>query len=145
MRDVLREGEEMSELKPCPFCGEPPVVGLNGYPRCPIPGIGTHAGGMTVEEWQTRPLEDALQKRAEELEKLSNAHKKLACLMDQQQIDLRASISKAVELLEGELEFAKQFGTVNAPKRKEGYYDGRADAAWFALDILRRHGLIGGE
>ena len=58
----------MSELKACPFCGEPPVVGLNGYPRCPIPGIGTHAGGMTVEEWQTRPIEDALQQRVEELE-----------------------------------------------------------------------------
>jgi len=59
----------MSELRPCPFCGKQPTVGLNGYPRCPIPGIGTHAGGMTVDEWNTRPLEDALQKRVGELEK----------------------------------------------------------------------------
>ena len=91
----------MSELKACPFCGEPPVVGLNGYPRCPIPGIGTHAGGMTVEEWQTRPLEDALQKRVEELEK---------------------SISEAVE----EIEELGKYGE-------------------HSLDILRKHGLIGGE
>ena len=116
----------MSGLKACPFCGEPPVVGLNGYPRCPIPGIGTHAGGMTVEEWQTRPLEDALQKRVEELEKLSNAHKKLACLVDQQQIDLRASISKAVEEIEEE--------------------DIYGQLTWNAIKpILRKHGLIGGN
>ena len=123
----------MSELKACPFCGEPPVVGLNGYPRCPIPGIGTHAGGMTVEEWQTRPLEDALQKRVEELEKLSNAHKKLACLMDQQQIDLRASISKAVE----EIENLRGF-------EPEDEYDTEwLHAVTRVLDILRKHGLIG--
>jgi len=151
----------MSELKACPFCGKKdliydvedhPELGSSPFVEC----LTKDCFGFTrvlysdnvenaINKWNTRPLEDALQKRVEELEKLSNAHKKLACLMDQQQIDLRASISKAVELLEGELEFAKQFGTVNAPKRKEGYYDGRADAAWFALDILRRHGLIGGE
>jgi len=62
----------------------------------------------------------ALQTRVEELEKLSNAHKKLACLVDQQQLDLRASISKAVE----EIEELGKYGE-------------------HSLGILHKHGLIG--
>lgn len=57
----------MSELKPCPFCGKKPAVSLNGYPRCPIPGVGTHAGGMRAEEWNTRPIEDELRQTIADL------------------------------------------------------------------------------
>ncbi len=76
-----------------------------------------------------------LQKRVEELEKLSNAHKKLACLVDQQQIDLRTSISKAVE----EIENLRGF-------EPEDEYDTEwLHAVTRVIDILRKHGLIGGE
>jgi len=62
----------MNKLKKCPFCkdGRKPKVDFIGHVHCPIPGIGEHCsrGGLTVEEWQSRPLEDALQKRIDELE-----------------------------------------------------------------------------
>lgn len=67
------------ELKPCPFCGKDPYVGktehvgcANGdtymagkrlYNTCPIAG-----DAMTKEQWNTRPIEDALRKRVQELE-----------------------------------------------------------------------------
>lgn len=71
----------MSEekLKPCPFCGKEPYVGKTGYAgcvngdtymddkriydTCPITGEA-----MTKEQWNSRPIEDALRKRVEELE-----------------------------------------------------------------------------
>ena len=123
----------MSELKMCPFCQSVPKVGggMLVHPICEC------FGDVYIEwdKWQTRPLEDALQKRVEELEKLSNAHKKLACLMDQQQIDLRASISKAVE----EIENLRGF-------EPEDEYDTEwLHAVTRVLDILRKHGLIGGN
>ena len=56
------------ELKPCPFCGEqvftPLVSSLdNGYTRCISCGAK-----MQRSRWQTRPIEDALNKRIAELE-----------------------------------------------------------------------------
>ena len=66
-----------------------------------------------------------LQKRVEELEKLSNAHKKLACLVDQQQIDLRASISEAVEDVQ----------KLDRHNVRIGDF----------MSIFVKHGLIGGE
>ena len=79
-----------------------------------------------------------LQKRVEELEKLSNAHKKLACLVDQQQLDLRASISKAVE--EINKEWVDGVADGETYNYDDVYQSGIADA----LDILRKHGLDGG-
>ena len=116
----------MSELKMCPFCQSVPKVGggMLVHPICDC------YGDVYIEwdTWQIRPLEDALQKRVEELEKLSNAHKKLACLVDQQQIDLRASISKAVEECD-EMDSRKNIKLTW--KLAKGYF--------------RKHGLIGGN
>jgi hypothetical protein len=58
----------MSELKPCPFCGEqvyPPLASSldDGYTRCISCGAK-----MQRSRWQSRPIEDALRKRIAELE-----------------------------------------------------------------------------
>ena len=71
----------MSELKPCPFCGEIPKVNdwtLKGITdkrcfcdneKCPVYLSKT----IAIDDWNTRPIEDALQSRIAELEKdLSN-------------------------------------------------------------------------
>ena len=71
----------MSELKECPFCGQQPKetkyreFGKN--PReyslyhCPneeCPSYFTKPGPMTAEDWNNRPIEDALRERAERAE-----------------------------------------------------------------------------
>ena len=79
----------MSELKPCPFCGQPGVIktswlsnnwyapGCTDY-NCPAYNPEQdEQGGFNcefaleeeaVEEWNTRPIEDELRSRVEELE-----------------------------------------------------------------------------
>lgn len=60
----------MDELKPCPFCGGEPVRKWNHYPDgddnwlikcepCNIIVISLHPF-LTIERWNTRPLEDAM-------------------------------------------------------------------------------------
>ena len=134
----------MSELKPCPFCQSVPKVGggMLVHPICDC------YGDVYIEwdTWQTRPLEDALQKRVEELEKLSNAHKKLACLVDQQQIDLRASISEAVKEIEGNIAYLNDLQAEYQYEKKDATEINYRKRTWIlALNILRKHGLIGGE
>lgn len=75
----------MSEetLKPCPFCGEVPSLELkhelslyNGCITCPQCGVSIERFFETKREcvedlfaiWNTRPIEDALRKRVQELE-----------------------------------------------------------------------------
>ena len=57
----------MSELKPCPFCGSAdirtePGINLNYCDKC--------SAEANIEHWNTRPIEDALNKRIAELEAL---------------------------------------------------------------------------
>ena len=92
----------MSELKACPFCGKPPAVSYNGYPHCPIPGVGAHAGGMKKEEWNTRPIEDALQNevntlqaRIDELDSEVSEEYMLRVMWEERHDTLRQSISDA--------------------------------------------------
>jgi len=59
------EGVEMSELKPCPFCGGTKIctekgINLNYCDNC--------SAESNVEHWNTRPIEDALNARIAELE-----------------------------------------------------------------------------
>jgi len=66
----------MSELKPCPFCGGMPKVNdwtLKGITdkrcfcdneKCPVYLSKT----IAIDDWNTRPIEDALNKRIAELE-----------------------------------------------------------------------------
>ncbi len=71
-----------------------------------------------INKWNTRPLEDALQKRVEELEK---------------------SIGKAVE------EIAYLMPRYTVPPSNSDYPSSTFGGLSTALDILRKHGLIGGE
>ena len=63
----------MSELKPCPFCGSP---AYSYHDNCiDFAGVKCDLGGcvcadilITENNWNTRPIEDALNKRIAELE-----------------------------------------------------------------------------
>lgn len=61
-----------TELKPCPFCGKMPVKKWNHYPDdddnwlikcedCNVIIISSHSF-LTQERWNTRPLENAIEK-----------------------------------------------------------------------------------
>ena len=63
----------MSELKPCPFCGNEPVVEGNlvacNNLNCPThDNYWTDPMIFTCDQWNTRPIEDELQARIAELE-----------------------------------------------------------------------------
>ena len=71
----------MSELKECPFCGQQPKeTKYREFGKNPreyslyhclnegCPSYFTKPGSMTAEDWNTRPIEDALRARISELE-----------------------------------------------------------------------------
>ena len=63
----------MNELKSCPFCGNEPVVEGNlvacNNLNCPTyDNYWTDPMIFTCDQWNTRPIEDALQSRIAELE-----------------------------------------------------------------------------
>jgi len=65
----------MSELKPCPFCGTLPQANawiFRGISEtryfCPNQECPLSVRTVTLEEWNTRPIEDALNARIAELE-----------------------------------------------------------------------------
>ena len=62
------------ELRPCPFCGTLPQANtwtLHGISEtryfCPNPECPHSVRTVTLEQWNTRPIEDALQARIVEL------------------------------------------------------------------------------
>ena len=57
----------MSELKPCPFCGAMPMGEDDRY-MCSTLGCVMQEDTISAKEWNTRPIEDALQARIAELE-----------------------------------------------------------------------------
>lgn len=63
----------MEKLKPCPFCREKLEIGLLGYREhsknrgCIFDGAIV-ANASAAKKWNTRPEEDALRARVEELE-----------------------------------------------------------------------------
>ena len=66
----------MSELKLCSYCKSVPQANtwtLHGISEtryfCPNPDCPHSIRTVTLEEWQTRPIEDELQKRIAELER----------------------------------------------------------------------------
>ena len=78
------------ELKPCSFCGKTPQGNLwREFGKNPreyylyhcnnekCPAHFTKAGSFTLEDWNTRPIEDALNKRIATLE-AENARLKAA-------------------------------------------------------------------
>lgn len=68
----------MSESKPCPFCGNEPVVEGNlvacNNLNCPThDNYWTDPMIFTCDQWNTRPLEDALNKRIARAKELLDA------------------------------------------------------------------------
>ena len=64
----------MNELKNCPFCGseltEDDAFSEDGYPQMCHCIWQTNSAEKAVQNWNTRPIEDALQARIDELEKI---------------------------------------------------------------------------
>ena len=61
------------ELKPCPFCGETPIYavtpeGIDDSIDCRCGESECFLVDGRLEQWNHRPVEDALQKRIKELE-----------------------------------------------------------------------------
>ena len=66
----------MSELKPCPFCNIPPAsktskIDGKEYYSCLVADC-PNGSWLTADEWNTRPIEDALTARIAELEAENN-------------------------------------------------------------------------
>ena len=71
------------ELRPCPFCGNEPVVEGNlvacNNLNCPTyDNYWTDPMIFTCDQWNTRPIEDALQSRIAELEAENDMLKQLS-------------------------------------------------------------------
>jgi len=66
---------ELNELKPCPFCGgkaeeDTHIGGVVCENYCTNPNTFDGGGGVWTTDWNTRPIEDALNARIAELEAL---------------------------------------------------------------------------
>lgn len=68
--DVRLMAAVMSEqLKPCPLCGAMPDKLRTGY-MCSTLGCALQENTVSEKDWNTRPIEDALNARNAELEKI---------------------------------------------------------------------------
>ena len=58
------------ELRPCPFCGKIPKPDWTdeSYIECTNRKCSVYSFGVSTGSWNTRPIEDALNKRITELE-----------------------------------------------------------------------------
>ena len=91
------------ELRPCPFCGAMPEKLRTGY-MCSTLGCALQENTVSEKEWNTRPIEDALNARIAELEKdLSNKEIDYTDLWDDA-LALQARIAE----LEAEIDMLKQ-------------------------------------
>ena len=76
----------MSEIRPCPFCGREPESGAqNGCVRCPA-----HTGWLLAEQWDCRPVEDALRTERDEFRNGAAAQYALAFAAESERDRLRA-------------------------------------------------------
>jgi hypothetical protein len=65
------------ELRPCPFCGAMPMGQDDRY-MCSTLGCVMQEDTISAENWNTRPIEDALNKRIAELEAENDMLKQLS-------------------------------------------------------------------
>ena len=75
------------ELRPCPFCGEMPVTENNlvacANKSCPTyDNYWTDPQILTIEQWNTRPVEDALNKRIADLDAENAELKERVAMLD---------------------------------------------------------------
>ena len=147
----MENGGEMTKLKACPFCGEEPAIrnddGVTMVLCNNFDCQNSDNEEMSIAGWNTRPLEDALQKRIEGLEILSSAGNLASdCAMEYRDElgKLRQSLKKAIK------EIMDKFGdeisisdvgdkTAMSNVTKKGV------GLELALVVLKKHGLIESE
>ncbi len=58
----------IKELKPCPYCGSKAIITAEGYCSCSNNNCPSDCVILSIDDWQSRPVEDALRKQLEESE-----------------------------------------------------------------------------
>ena len=127
----------MSELKPCPFCGSSNTT-LDYYEiSCPQE-LGTivvcndcGASATSIVDWNTRPIEDALNARIAELE-AENDRLQDAWFLDETICpdgSLRPTVSQLLSRI-AELEAAQKEALSLLPELEQGHY--YCDDCWYS-------------
>ena len=101
----------MSELKLCSYCKSVPQANtwtLHGISEtryfCPNPECPHSVRTVTLEQWNTRPIEDELRKRIAELEAENDELKERVAMLDV------TAVFKSL----GEMRYIEQVATLNA-------------------------------
>ena len=128
----------MSELKPCPFCGGTKIctekgINLNYCDSC--------SAEANIEHWNTRPIEDALNKRIAESEE---AFMKLEDTLDDVEFERAVGIGRLNERI-AELEAERRWIPVSErlPKAEQDVlvFDTRGDITIDFLVAFNRDGV----
>jgi hypothetical protein len=114
----------MSELKECPFCGIKQLTDEEAEETVAYTGQTRVCDncGATAKDWNTRPLEDALQARIAELKKAyMKAEDELDDLLLEREIET-AKLKVQIAELEAEVEELKPYKYGYSTRKKPEFY-----------------------
>ena len=95
---------ELNELKPCPFCGgkaeeDTHIGGVICENYCTNPNTFDGGGGVWTADWNTRPIEDALNARIAKLEAENNELTERVSMLDVTGVFQKLGEMRTIELV----------------------------------------------
>jgi len=147
---LIERGEEMSELKPCPFCGSTytELECLDADPKwkyihCVSCGADANADlgeSGAVDKWNTRPIEDALQRKLDELQQQTIVYHQTKLNELQRKLDIAMEALKlyADDMSWDDTDFPWQQFTLN----ESGAYNAQVALAEIANITLQKPPVI---